>query len=98
MDILDILSLDERIIVLSDWETRSLITWNQSDTLQWWRPKVRIRKADYPKGQHDPNDWEEVTILTQSGYGPKTFKEARKVAQDWINGALPFTAGEEQKP
>lgn len=86
MDILDILGGDQRIIVLSDWQTRSLFTWNQSDTLQWWRPKVRIRKSDYPKGQFDPNDWEEIFSLTLTDNPPKTFDEARKRADFWLNG------------
>lgn len=84
MDILDILALDERIIVLSSKEDRSIITWNRSDTFQWWRPVVRLED---PEG-FDPNNWEEVSILTQSGYGPKTYEQARKVASNWINGAL----------
>ena len=88
MDIFDILSLDERIIVLSSREDRSLITWNQSDTFQWWRPVVRMDESDYPNGRFDSNDWEEVAILTQSGYGPKTFEAARKVAHNWINDPL----------
>ena len=92
MDLFDIFSMDERVIVLSSLEDRSLVTWNQSDTLQWWRPIVRC--SCYPRGEFDSNDWEEVSILTQSGYGPKTFEEARKVAIDWINGVLDYPTKE----
>lgn len=88
MDIIDIFSFNERVIVFSEKGTRSVITWNQSDTLQWWRPVVRVHDTDYPKGQFDPNDWEEVAILTQSGYGPKTFEQAKKVAVGWMNDTL----------
>lgn len=84
MDILDVLSFDERIIVLTSKEDRSIITWNQSDTFQWWRPVVRIEDPD----SFDPNNWEEVAILTQSGYGPKTFEQARTQAELWINGVI----------
>ena len=88
MDIITLLSHDERQIVLTSAEERSIITWNQSDTFQWWRPIVRSDFGDYSKGRFDPNDWEEVAILTQSGYGPKTYEDARKVATDWLTNSL----------
>lgn len=88
MDILTILSHDERQIVLTDPADRSIVTWNQSDTLQWWRPVVRVEEASYQSGHFDPNDWEEVSILTQSGYGPKNYEEARKVAIAWLTNSL----------
>ena len=90
MDLFDILSMDQRVIVFSSLEDRTLITWNHEDTLQWWRPIVRqamIESQDeYEK--FNPNDFEEVSILTQSGNGPKTFDQARKVAIDWYNGVI----------
>lgn len=82
MDIFDILSLDERVIVYSSLEDRSLVTWNKSDTMQWWRPIVRLGDPE----SFDPNKWEEIAILTQSGYGPKTYDQARKVAIAWLSG------------
>jgi hypothetical protein len=88
MDIITVLSHDERQIVLTSSEDRSIITWNQSDTLQWWRPVVRMNETDYPSGRFDPNDWEEVAILTQSGYGPKTYEDARRVAIAWLTNSL----------
>lgn len=88
MDIITLLSHDERRIVLTSAEDRSIITWNQSDTFQWWRPVVRVNESDYPNGQFDLNDWEEVSILTQSGYGPKTYEDARQVAIAWLTNSL----------
>lgn len=88
MDIITLLSHDERQIVLTDPADRSIVTWNQSDTLQWWWPVVRMSHSDYPNGDFDPNDWEEVSILTQSGYGPKNYEEARKVAIAWLTNSL----------
>jgi WD40 repeat protein len=88
MDLITLLSHDERRIVLTSAEDRSIITWNQSDTFQWWRPVVRMDDSDYPSGEFDPNDWEEVSILTQSGYGPKTYEDARQVAINWLTNSL----------
>ena len=70
----DVLSMDERIIVLailSSEEDKLLITWNQSDTFQAWN-------------QDQDGSWVENAILTHSGYGPKSFAQARKVAIDWF--------------
>ena len=83
MDLFDILASNQRVVVFSNWETRSLFTWNQEDILTWWRPKVRIHKVDYPKGQHDPNDWEEIFSKTLE-VPPKTFEEAREQAKLWL--------------
>lgn len=97
MDIITLLSHDERQIVLTSAEDRSIITWNQADTFQWWRPVVRMQPEDLgfmsvtlSGGSFDfnPNDWEEVAILTQSGYGPKTYEQARKVAIGWLTNSL----------
>ncbi len=89
MDILEILSNDERIIVYTINDARFIYTWNQYDTLQCWRPVVRLRHQDYPSKKFDENDWEEVGILTKSGYGPKSYKAARKAAMEWskVGGA-----------
>ena len=81
MDLFDILA-NERIIVFADKAEASIFTWNGADTMQCWRPIVRYG-MDYVKGKFDPFDFEEVGILTQSGYGPKTYDEARKVAVHW---------------
>jgi hypothetical protein len=84
MDIIDLLANDERIIVYSSKEDRSIVTWNQTDTLQWWRPVVRIEDPE----SYKQDNWEEVGILTQSGYGPKSYKQARKVAIAWLTDSL----------
>lgn len=85
MDIIEILAHDARVIVLTSEDERSIVTWNQADTLQWWRPVVRANVSDYDEGHFDPNDWEECGILTQSGYGPKTYADAREAALGWLH-------------
>ncbi len=86
MDIFEILSMDERVIVYSSEEDRSIFTWNQSLTLQWWRPVVRMDERDYPSGHFDPNDWEEVNVRTLSDM-PLDYHEARKAAIRWYTGS-----------
>jgi len=76
----DVLSFDERIIVYSVVEEMLIYTWNQSDTIQCWK-KVRDPWIDR-------DAWEEDGILTQSGYGPRDYDEARVVAMNWHCGAL----------
>jgi hypothetical protein len=68
--IFDILSNDERIIVLSDKQTNQLVTWNQSLTLQVFSLK--------------DSAWEETAILTLAKQ-PASFKEARKKASEWLH-------------
>ena len=51
----DVLSRDERIIVLSDESEETFYTWNQSVTLQVW----------------DSNTFEEISIRTLGGEEPK---------------------------
>jgi len=85
MDIFEILSMDERVIVYSSLEDRSIITWNQSLTLQWWRPVVRMDERDYPKGCFDPNDWEEVGARTLEDV-PLDYHQARSAAIRWCTG------------
>lgn len=91
MDLFDILSKDERIIVLSLPEERSLFTWNKTDTIQWWRPVVRVHEWDYPSGKFDPNDWEEVGNFSNQ-VGLKTFEEAKRCAQERLD-RYPFERG-----
>jgi hypothetical protein len=79
IDLFELLSNDERIIVLSCLDDRCIYTWNQSDTLQLWYESHKL------PGQ---GLWVEECILTQSGYGPKTYKEARQVALAWHTGSL----------
>lgn len=79
MDIFEILSKDERLIAYSSEEDRTLITWNQSLTLQWWTPVVKDGRIP------DPNDWEEVSVRTLSDE-PKNYKAAREAAIRWYTG------------
>lgn len=71
MNLFEILSHDERIIVLSDEGEGCIYTWNQSLTFQCWRNE--------PGKEHE---WNEVAIrvLWET---PASFKEARQAAQDW---------------
>ena len=71
MTLFDILSNDERVIVLSDKGEETIITWNQSVTLQVW-----IYKGS--------GNWEELNVRTLSNQ-PINFKAAKKAAQDWAN-------------
>ena len=73
MNIFDILSKDERIIVYSSEEDGYLYTWNQSLTLQCWG-----WFAD-PLGYCD---WQELDIRTLSNE-LASFQEARKAAIEW---------------
>lgn len=77
MRLLNLLANNERIIVYSFVTENTIYTWNQSDTLQCWTPR-----------SFSLDDWEELNILTQSGYGPKTFDEARAVAIAWHTNSL----------
>ncbi len=66
----DILSFDERVIVLSDVGECLIYTWNQSLTLQCWA----LRGSS--------QDWEEVNVRTLSDK-PEDFKAARVAAMRW---------------
>jgi hypothetical protein len=74
----ELLSHDNRFLVLTDLEERTIYTWDRHRTLQVWR-------------QTDPNydwaeidKWEEVAIR-QLTIIPKTFEEARAEALAWKN-------------
>jgi len=69
MTLFDILSDDERIIVLSDRGEGMLYTWNQSLTLQCWELRGWA-------------NWEEVDIQTLHDE-PRDFDAARKAAIKW---------------
>jgi hypothetical protein len=70
MDLFDILSNDERIIVLSSADNYQIYTWNQSCTLQCWQ-------------DHDDGVWVEVDIRTLDEM-PVDFDEARRAAEVWF--------------
>lgn len=76
MDLFDLLSQDERIIVLSDPSERVIYTWNQSLTLQCWR--------DLSLDSHSQNgQWEEIDCRTLSEE-PINFAAAKKAAERWF--------------
>jgi len=82
MTLFDVLAKDQRIIVYSSEEDQCFFTWNQSDTIQRWSLYNRAYDED------GPDEFEETGILTQSGYGPKTYDQARKVAIAWYTDSL----------
>lgn len=78
MNLFDILSNDERVIVYSDKSEGIIITWNRSLTLQCWR-----RPWDHSCGGRDTEDvWNEVEAQTLSEE-PGGYRSARKAAKAW---------------
>lgn len=74
MDLFDILSNDERIIVASDPSERAIITWNQSSTFQYFK----MMKRDV---------WEEIAIRTTS-LMPHGYFQARVEAMRWLRDGV----------
>lgn len=74
MNLFDILSMDERVIVYSHLGDRQIYTWNKSATLQCWQ--------DMGKGE-----WEEIDIQTLSEK-PTSYEKARQAAIMWDNGGM----------
>jgi hypothetical protein len=72
MNLFDILSADERIIVYSDASSGTFYTWNRSLTLQRWRGS-RFQGAE---------TWEEDNIRTLSSQ-PHDYDAAREAALRW---------------
>lgn len=70
MNLFQILSFDERIIVASRQDLGLIATWNQSLTFQAWALR-------------DDGQWEETDIMTLSEQ-PRSFAAARKRAIDWL--------------
>ena len=71
MNIFQVLSFDERIIVASAEDESLIVTWNQSLTLQSWY-------VDLPTGQFNEL---QVRVLSET---PESFQEARKKALRWL--------------
>tara|TARA_B110000503_G_C7136011_1_gene408812 strand:- start:1210 stop:1422 length:213 start_codon:yes stop_codon:yes gene_type:complete len=67
MNLFDVLSNDERIIVYSDVGARQVYTWNRSLTLQVWSVKSNFQESD---------------IRTLSDQ-PRNYEAARKEAIKW---------------
>jgi len=74
MNLFDILSNDERVIVLSDEGAKTIFTWNKSLTLQYW--------GWFPAEGYKASYWEEFSIRTLSEV-PANFDIARKAALEW---------------
>jgi len=69
MNLFDVLSMGERIIVFSAVDADIIITWNQSATLQAWLVS-------------NTGHFEEMSIRT-CGREPRNFNEARDAAIRW---------------
>lgn len=76
MNLFDILSKNQRVIVYSSEEDQCIYTWNQSLTLQCWI------MWDCSKSPFKQEQWRELDILTLSER-PASFEEAKKKAEEW---------------
>jgi len=70
MNLFDVLSNDERVIVYSDAGSRIIYTWNRSLTLQAWQVRSAIEEVDVQ------------TLSTQ----PINIEAARRAAMKWSEG------------
>jgi len=70
MNLFDVLSNDERVIVYSDVGSRIIYTWNRSLTLQAWQVRSVIEEVDVQ------------TLSTQ----PINIEAARRAAMKWSEG------------
>ena len=73
MDLFNILSHDERIIVLSNEGDSVIYTWNRSLTLQCWQRVPSFGRRD---------EWKEISVRTLSEE-PRNFNEASTAALKW---------------
>lgn len=72
MNLFDILSHDERIVVLSNVGDGCIFTWNRSLTLQWWMKNNSLCV----------DGWKEIGVRTLSD-PPLNYEEARQAAMKW---------------
>jgi hypothetical protein len=70
MNLFDVLSNDQRVIVYSDVGSRIIYTWNRSLTLQAWQVRSVIEEVDVQ------------TLSTQ----PINIEAARRAAMKWSEG------------
>jgi hypothetical protein len=80
MNLFDILSSDERVIVYSDVGNQVIFTWNRSLTLQAWSKALPNKAFDTWRTSED--QWEEIEVQTLS-VEPKTYEKAREAAIKW---------------
>lgn len=79
MNLFEILSNNERIIIWSDVGDKIIYTWNQSLTLQCWQSLPTYKNGAW---DCENRNWEEINIRTLS-VEPKSFKDARDCAMQW---------------
>lgn len=79
MNLFEILSNDERVIVLSDTKDGVIYTWNRSLTLQCWK---RNRPNYNYVVDHPYDNWEEINVRTLSD-PPFNYNHARSAAILW---------------
>lgn len=78
MNLFQLLSKDERVIVMSSEEDGYIYTWNQDKVLECWKDYGSCKDCG-PEA-----NWQKVNILTLDKV-PRTFAEARQLAIDWYN-------------
>lgn len=74
MNLFEVLSHDERIIVFSNQGESIVITWNRSSTFQCWEVKG--------------SEFEEFGIMTYGGDETLTYTRARIRAQEWFGRGI----------
>ena len=76
MDLFDVLSNDERILVCSYPDDSCIVTWNKSLTFQVWEVQERYGYSG------DLTNWKEVNSWTADEV-PTNFEIARQEAKRW---------------
>jgi hypothetical protein len=69
MNLFQVLSMNERVVVWSSQEDNTIITWNQDKTLLLWE-------------ECRPGEWSEIGIM--SLMYPASFAQARRFAKEWM--------------
>jgi hypothetical protein len=80
MNLFDILSSDQRVIVYSDASNQVIFTWNKSLMLQAWSKALPSKAFDTWRTSED--SWTEIEAQTLSTK-PKTYEKAREAAIAW---------------
>lgn len=83
MNLFDILSNDERVIVLSNKDDAVIYTWNHSLTLQCWKREGSV--YFHPAISRHYDNWEEIDVRTLSE-PPFNYQHARSAAILWDQG------------
>lgn len=80
MNLFDILSCDERVLVLSEFGSSIIYTWNHSLTLQCWKREGSVYFL--PDISRHFDKWEEIDVRTLSE-PPFNYEHARAAAISW---------------